>query len=160
MSDFVAGYDRHVLTLGDRLVGHGKPTLFVAEEGQANAGDPMIALRMIQIAADAGADAIEFQLAIADDLYVRSHEGHAIYQGREFDQSELALLVTTASKLGIGFVATALSPKLVPTLSELGCTLFNLNSSDLDNPEMIDSVTDTGKPFLISTAMALSLIHI
>lgn len=153
MSDIAAERAPGFLVLGERRVGPGQPTLVVVEEGQANGGDLEIALRMIGIAAAAGADAIEFQLAIADDFYVRSHAGHANYRRREFNGDQLARLIRSAAGLGIGVVATALSHRLVPVLAELGCTLFNVNSSDLDNPEMLDAVAASGKPFLISTAM-------
>ena len=55
------------LRVGDREIGPGHPTFFIAEEGQANQGNLDLALQMIRVAAWAHADAIEFQLAIADD---------------------------------------------------------------------------------------------
>ena len=143
-----------MLGIGDRLIGPGHPTLFVVEEGQANQGNLGLALEMIRVAAWAGADAIEFQLAIADDFYVRSHPDHAIYKAQEFTTDQLRQLLATAQKAGIIAYAAPLSSRLVMVLADLGCPLFNINSSDLNNPDMLDVVADTGRPFFLSTAMA------
>ena len=150
------GTDQQIapIVVRDKRIGPGAPTFFVAEEGQANNGDLQVALRMISIAAAAGADAIEFQLAIADDFYVRTHTYHAIYKEREFDREQLEELFACATDTGIIASAVPLSQRLVPVLAELGCSLFNINSSDLDNPDMLDAVAETGYPFFISTAMA------
>ena len=142
------------LRIGDRHIGFGQPTFFVAEEGQANQGNLGLALEMIRVAAGAGADAIEFQLAIADDFYVRSHPGHAIYKAREFKSDQLRQLFATAKEAGIIVYAAPLSSRLVTVLADLGCPLFNVNSSDVNNPDMLDAVAKTGLPFFLSTAMA------
>ena len=92
------------LRVGDREIGPGRPTFFVAEEGQANQGNLGVAREMIRVAAWAQADAIEFQLAIADDFYIRAHPGHAIYKAREFTADELRSLFATAQEAGNGFL--------------------------------------------------------
>lgn len=142
------------LRIGERHIGNGHPVFFVAEEGQANQGNLGLALEMIRVAAGAGADAIEFQLAIADDFYVRSHSGHAIYKAREFKSDQLRQLFATAEEAGIMAYAAPLSSRLVAVLADLGCPLFNVNSSDVNNPDMLDAVAKTGLPFFLSTAMA------
>lgn len=142
------------LRIGDRLIGPGHPTFIVVEEGQANQGNVGLALEMIRVAAWAGADAIEFQLAIADDFYVRSHPGHAVYKDREFNAEQLRELFAVAREVGITAYAAPLSSRLVTILADLGCQLFNVNSSDLNNPDMLDAVAGTGRPVFLSTAMA------
>ena len=142
------------LIVSSKRIGPGEPTFFVAEEGQANGGDLQIAKKMIRIAASVGADAIEFQLAIADDFYVRGHPNYEIYREREFSRSELKELFSYAERAGIIACAVPLSSHLVPILADFACSLFNVNSSDLDNPDMLDAVVETGCPFFISTAMA------
>ena len=142
------------LRVGDREIGPGRPTFFVAEEGQANQGNLGVAREMIRVAAWAQADAIEFQLAIADDFYIRAHPGHAIYKAREFTADELRSLFATAQEAGILAYAAPLSSRLVAVLADVGCSLFNINSSDLNNPDMLDAVAATGVPFFLSTAMA------
>jgi hypothetical protein len=43
---------------------------------------------------------------------------------------------------GIIAYAAPLSSKLVTLLADLDCPLFNVNSSDLNNPDMLDAVAD------------------
>ena len=142
------------IIVNDMTIGPGEHTFFVAEEGQANDGDFNLALKMVAIAAAAKVDAIEFQLAIADDFYIRSHPIHPIYARRQFSRRQLNELLSCICEAGIVPVATVFSSRLVQDLVDLGCPLFNISSCDIDNPEILDSITETGRPFFISTAMA------
>lgn len=139
--------------IGLKEVGLGK-LFFIIEEGQANLGDFNKAIQMIDAASKTGADAIEFQLAKADDFYVRNHEGFEIYKKREFDNSQLADLILYTKKRGLEFIASPLSHNLVELLAKLGCSGFNVNASDLINPDIIDAVCDSRKPFLLSLPLA------
>ena len=127
---------------------------FIIEEGQANLGDFKKAILMIETASKTGADAIEFQLARADDFYMKSHEGYNIYLKREFSDSQLADFISYTKNKGLEFIASPLSHKIVPTLSKFGCSGFNINASDLINPDIIDAVLETGFPFFLSLPLA------
>ena len=101
---------------------------FVVEEAQFNLGNYDKAIQMINMTSLTGADAIEFQLAIADDFYIRSEPGYAIYKTREFSDEQLQKLVTTAHQNKLHFVATCLSYKLVRKMAALGADAFNINA--------------------------------
>ena len=49
------------VTIGSRVVGGGRPTYVIAEIGLNHNGDVEIAKQLIDVAADAGADAVKFQ---------------------------------------------------------------------------------------------------
>lgn len=147
------GFDAPI-PVGGHVIGDGHPAFFIIEEGQANQGSLETAVGMIHLAARAHAPAIEFQFSIADDFYVRSHPGHALYRKREFSKDELTIISRTAANAGIVLSATPLADKLVETLADIGYGLFNVNSSDLVNPRMLDAVAMIGLPFMLSTAMA------
>ena len=49
------------IEIAGRLVGEGQPCYVIAEAGVNHNGDPALAKRLIDIAADAGADAVKFQ---------------------------------------------------------------------------------------------------
>ena len=132
----------------------GSSLFFIAEEGQANLGDFQTALAMIDIAADVGVDAIEFQLARAKDFYVASHPGYEKYAKREFSDAQHRELVQRARERGIAFIAAPLSHHLVPSLRQAGCSAFNINASDLTNPDIIDAVVASDLPFFLSVPMA------
>jgi len=145
---------RMEMQVGDHVIGQDHPTFFVIEEGQANEGKYELALRMIELAAQSGAAAIEFQFAVADDFYVRTHHMHAIYKAREFSQEQLVGLRQAAEQRRILISASPLSDRLMERLVDAGYTLFNINASDIVNPRMLDAVAETGMPFMVGTSMA------
>ena len=49
------------VTIGSRVVGGGRPAYVIAEIGLNHNGDVELAKRLIDVAADAGADAVKFQ---------------------------------------------------------------------------------------------------
>jgi N,N'-diacetyllegionaminate synthase len=127
---------------------------FIVEEGQFNLGSFEKALQMIEITGKTGATAIEFQLAYADDFYIKSDQGHHIYKGREFSDQQLKDLVDFSRENGLEFVATCLSHKLVNKMATFGCSAFNINASDINNLYIVDAVVESGLPFLVSTPLA------
>jgi len=133
--------------------GHNK-NYFVIEEGQANLGSIDKALQMVDVSAEIGADAIEFQLAIASDFYIKNHSGFKLYSEREFSTTQLIQLVNRTKERKIDLVVAPFSPKIIEVLTKHDCSAFNINSSDLNNPDILDAVSDSGKPFFLSLLLA------
>src|SRR3990167_3357941 len=133
--------------IGNRIVGEDAPPFFSIEEGQANWGHFKTALKMVDLAAEAGADGIDFQLARADDFYVKNHPDHQSYSQREFSDDQLLTLVSYVRQSGIEMIVTPLSHKIIQPLADVGCSAFNINASDLTNPDVIDAVIATKLPF-------------
>ena len=84
-----------------------------AEEGQANQGDINLAIKMCKKAAAAGADGIEFQFFLADDMYIRKDPGHATYQSKELAMEQIRDLITAAHGEGLIVQVAGLSPRIV-----------------------------------------------
>ena len=141
------------LRIGNLNCNRSSPTLMIAEEGQANQGDPNLALKMIELAQKCGADGIEFQLSIASRIYISSHEGYRIYKKREFSQEIIKELISEAHTKNMIFQATCLSEELIEVASKFDADVLVINAMDLNNPRMLDTVALTGKPFFISTLM-------
>lgn len=139
--------------IGALSVGGGR-TLFVVEEGQANMGRFEFALKMIEEAAITGADAIEFQLATAADFYVRDHRGYAIYKDREFSDLQLKQLCDHAKENKIELIVAPFSLHVIESMTKYGASGFNINGSDLTNPEILDAVAKSGLPFFLSILLA------
>lgn len=142
-----------LVDIGSKRIGSGR-TFFIIEEGQASLGDFNTALEMIELAAYCGGDAIEFQLARAGDLYVKHHAGYGVYKSREFSDAQLVELVAKVKESGLEMIVAPLSHKLISKLVDAGCSAFNINASDLNNPDIIDSICDSGLPFFLSLPLA------
>ena len=127
--------------------------LMFAEEGQANQGDFKLALKMVDLSYQSGADGIEFQLGIAKDLYLASDPGYKIYLDREFDHNQIKDLIEYTHSKNMVFQAAPLSTKIVEVLLDCGVDAFTINAMDLNNPFMLDAVAESGIPFWIATLM-------
>lgn len=127
---------------------------FIIEEGQFNEGAFDKAIAMIEVAGKTGANAIEFQLAYADDFYIKSENGYSIYKKREFSDDQLKELVSFTHKQKLDFIATCLSHKLVKKMASFGADSFNINASDINNPAIVDEVVNTTMPFFVSMPLA------
>src|SRR5271165_3382403 len=81
------------LTLGQRCVGQQHPCFVIAEAGVNHNGRPDWAVRLIDVAADAGADAVKFQTFRTDRLVSRGAP-KAQYQRRTTaaDESQFDML--------------------------------------------------------------------
>lgn len=140
--------------IGNRIIKEGGEPFFSVEEGQANWGDFNKALEMVDLAAECGADGIDFQLTRADDFYVKDHEEYKCYRRREFTDDQLLDLVSYVKKSGIESIVTPFSHNIIQPLADAGCSAFNINASDLTNPDVIDTVVKTGLPFFLSLPLA------
>src|SRR5512136_1302280 len=61
------------IQIADRLIGEGHPTYIIAEIGVNHNGILALALKLIDIAADAGSDAVKFQKRKLDKLYGKKY---------------------------------------------------------------------------------------
>src|SRR5437763_11103963 len=69
--------------IGERLVGPGEPCYVVAEAGSNHNRDLNTAYRLIDAAAEAGADAVKFQTYSAERIYARGTPMAAYLEGTE-----------------------------------------------------------------------------
>jgi len=141
------------VTIGTRCCSRRDVTLLVAEEGQANQGDVKVALKMISLAAKCGADGIEFQLSVARDLYISTHEGYQLYKEREFAPDVIEELICVVHSKNMFFQAACLSERLIDIVVQKGADVLVSNATDLNNPRMLDALSGCGKPFFIATLM-------
>jgi N,N'-diacetyllegionaminate synthase len=142
-----------LMRIGGRIIGEGREPLMVAEEGQANQGDVAVAMKMIHLAAESGADGIEFQFFLADDMYVQRDPGYAIYKSRELAADQIRDIIAIAKGKGLLCQVAGLSPTIIELCASVGADLFVVNATDLNNPQIIDAVAATGKPFWLATLM-------
>lgn len=59
------------IKIGNRLVGEGEPCFIIAEAGSNHDGKLEQAKQLIDVANEAGADAVKFQTYSAEQLYFR-----------------------------------------------------------------------------------------
>jgi N,N'-diacetyllegionaminate synthase len=143
-------------------------TLIIAEAGVNHNGDLGLALRLVDAAADAGADLVKFQTFSADRL-VTPTARKAEYQTRTTDasQSQQAMLrnleltremhealIARCRARGVGFFSTAFDLESVDLLVALGVDRFKIPSGEITNLPYLRHIASYGKPVIVSTGMA------
>ena len=157
------------LKIGDRLVGKGQPVFVIAEAGVNHNGSFDLALKLIDAASDAGADAVKFQTFRAEQV-VTSAGKMADYQkrniGKEDSQVEMLrrlelkedwypALIKRAKEKGIIFISTPHGGmESVDLLQHYDVPAFKFGSGDLTNLPLLEYAAKFGKPMLISTGMS------
>src|SRR5512136_2482943 len=107
------------IKIGDRLVGEGQPTYVIGEIGVNHNGFLDLALKLIDVAVDAGADAVKFQKRNLEKLYAKKYLDNAnagektlryllpILQQVELADEDYYRIVEYCQKKGITFLSSA-----------------------------------------------------
>ena len=150
--------------IGGRLVGSGQPAYVIAEAGANHNRDLGMARELIDVAADAGADAVKFQTYTGKDLY-SSKTPDFEYLDDERSPQELldaialprewqAELAEHAAARGIHFFSSPFDREAVDQLAELGVPALKIASFEIVDTPLIEHAASTGIPLIISTGMA------
>ncbi len=139
----------------------------IAEAGVNHNGSLELAMRLVDAARDAGADAVKFQTFRAEDVvtpqavtaeYQRSNTGETsqfeMIKKLELDEAAHAQLARHCEKTGIEFFSTPFSEDAVALLVRLGVQRLKLPSGEITNKPLLECAADTGLPLFMSSGMA------
>lgn len=147
---------------------HSK-VFIIAEAGVNHNQDLNLAVQLVDIAADAGADAVKFQTFKAEDVvteegematYQKKNTGQMMSQremlkGLELPEEFYAPIIEKCKKRNILFMSTPHGgKKSVDFLENLGVKAYKIGSGDLTNYILLDKVAKTKKPIILSSGMA------
>lgn len=155
------------IAIQGRSIGAGAPCFIIAEAGVNHNGDLALAHRLVDAAADAGADAVKFQTFDADalasaDAPSAAYQQLATGQGSQRDMlRRLTLdepahieLKRHADARGIIFLSTPFESASVELLERLQVPAFKVPSGELTNHLFLRLLAQKGKPLLVSTGMS------
>ncbi len=108
---------------------------------------------MIDVAADAGANAVKFQLFRANFLYPDGGELYDIFKSIELDPDWIPELEKHARNCGVHFMASAFDRQSVDVLEAAGTPAHKIASSETTDLPFVHYVASKGKPVIISTGM-------
>lgn len=156
------------MTIGDRTVGAGAPCLVVAEIGVNHNGDRELGRRLVEAAADAGADAVKLQSFRAAGV-VSVDAPKAAYQMQttaaeesqlemlqrlELDEDAHRELKRCAAERGLLFLSTPFDAASIDLLMRIGVDAVKVASPDLTNFLLLDLVAPLRVPVVLSTGLA------
>jgi N,N'-diacetyllegionaminate synthase len=125
----------------------------IAEIGNNHEGDFGLAIEMVQMAVEAGADAVKFQTIVPTRLVSEADEKRVRQLTRfQFDANQFEELSRQAEASGLSFISTPFDLEVVTFLNPLVCA-FKIASGDNDFWPLIDRVTQTGKPLIVSMGL-------
>jgi N-acetylneuraminate synthase len=156
------------VTVAGRGIGPGHRCFVIAEAGVNHNGSADLAHRLVDAAADAGADAVKFQ-TFDPDLVVAADAPKAEYQiantgGHESQRDMLRRLVLArrdfealyrhAADRGVLFLSTPFDDASADFLEELGVAAFKVPSGEVTNLPFLARLAAKGRPLLLSTGMS------
>jgi len=150
------------VTLGEGL----KPFL-IAELSANHDRDLDLALRLVDIAAEAGWDCVKFQTYDADTLTVPSTHSsmkidpvwgtdnlYDLYNSAGMPMEFHAPLFERARERGLVPFTSVYDPRDMEFVEGLGCAVYKIASFEMTFDDLLIEVAATGKPIIMSTGMA------
>jgi N-acetylneuraminate synthase len=135
-------------------------TVVIAEAAVEHLGNLNVAMRMADAAKDSGVDIIKYQMHIPDSEMLPNK---IKFWGGSLDQilDDFNLTVKDHEKLiqhcediGIQYLCTPFCAEAVGVLNDLGVIGFKTGSGELGNLQLMEEISKTGKPAIISTGMS------
>ena len=149
-------------------IGAGSPTFIIAEAGVNHNGDVGMARQLVDVAVEAGADAVKFQTYDSGRLFTRNapqadyqlqNTGTAQSQFDMMHPLELSPeshreLMAYCEERGILFLSSPFEEASADFLADLGVAAYKIPSGEINNLPYLAHIARKGKPMIVSTGMS------
>ncbi|MEI7988217.1 MAG: N-acetylneuraminate synthase family protein [Chloroflexota bacterium] len=152
------------VTIGDFVIDETSSTFIIAEIGVNHNGSLDIAKRMIDLAAEAGADCAKFQMRHLETLYKDTANTNAENLGAQYQIDILSRFQLTPEEMFAAFdhckqqgilpLCTPWDTESIIALEKYGMPAYKVASADLTNHDLLAEIAKTGKPMICSTGMS------
>lgn len=160
------------IKIGKRIIGEQHPTLLVAEMSGNHNQDFDTAVKIIEAAAKAGADAVKLQTYTPDTITINCRDNRFLIGGDENPDAweKLALydlyvgantpwewhkeLKELVESLGLIFFSTPFDHTAVDFLEDLGVPCYKIAAYEATDITLLRKVASTGKPVIMSVGFA------
>jgi N-acetylneuraminate synthase len=158
------------LKIGKQWVGEGYPCFIIAEAGSNHNRNFRQALKLIDIAAEAKADAVKFQTYSAEKIYSRKTPMASYIKKNKLVKDKESLydlikkieiprqwhkdLMAYCKKKNIIFMSTPFDLEAVDELEAVGVLAHKIASFEITHLPLLEHTAKTGKPIILSTGMA------
>lgn len=152
--------------IGRSHIGDGNPAYLIGEIGLNHNGDVEIAKQLIDVAADAGMQAVKFQKR-TPEISTPEHMKavprstpwgdmtYLEYRYRvEFDRDQYIAVGDHATMRGLDWFASPWDEPAVEFLEDLNVVAYKIASASVTDLGLLSAVAETGKPVILSTGMS------
>ena len=151
--------------IGNKMVGEGEPVFVTAEIGINHNGSVNIAKQLIDVAVEAGCDAVKFQKRTVDIVYTSEElakprespfgdtNGDLKY-GLEFGKEEYDEIDRYCKERGITWFASCWDEGSVDFIDQYDPPCYKIASASLIDDDLLMHTKSKGKPIMLSTGMS------
>jgi sialic acid synthase len=156
------------IKLGNTVISDNGDFFVIAEIGHNHQGDLDIAMKMIDVAAECGVQAVKFQkrnnkTLYVSDMYKKPYDNENSFgktygehrEALEFDKKEYHKLKKHAEEKGLLFIATAFDFESADLLDEIGVSAYKVASGDITNYPLLEYIAKKRKPVFLSTGACM-----
>ena len=156
------------IKIGNRTVSDESAVFIIAEAGVNHNSDMELAKRLVDVAVEAGADAVKFQTFRAEHLILsdipkapyqqvttdKQATQYQMLKGLEVSHEQNLELVRYCVEKGIIFLTTPFESVSLDSLDSLDLPAYKIASTDTTNLPFLIEVAKKGKPIILSTGMS------
>jgi len=154
------------VTIGRSTIGAGEPVYVIGEIGLNHNGDVDLAMQLIDVAADAGAQAVKFQkrtpeISTPEHMKATPRDTpwgqmtYLDYRYRvEFSREQYVEIGDYATLRGLDWFASPWDEPSVDFLEDLNVVAHKVASASVTDLGMLRALAATGKPIILSTGMS------
>ncbi len=161
---------RHpLLSIGQHQIGGSNPAFIIAEIGNNHNGSLDLAKQLVDLAIDAGANCVKFQMRNLQELY--TNEGNSqdvkedlgsqyvldLLERFQLHDEDWAALFAYCREKGICALCTPWDEASVHSLENYGVEAYKVSSADFTNHQLLRCIAEKGKPMICSTGMSTEI---
>ncbi|MEI8155481.1 MAG: N-acetylneuraminate synthase family protein [Burkholderiales bacterium] len=161
-------------SIAGRSIGPDDPPYCIAEVGINHNGDLALAKRMVEVAKEAGANAVKFQTFKAEEFcgdpeqpFTYQSQGKsvtesmlAMFKRHEFSDEQWRDIKTHSDTVGITFFSTPQNRPDLDLLMSIGVPAIKVGSDDFTNLPLLRSYAAENLPLILSCGMSdLAEVH-
>lgn len=154
-------------SIGEKKIGNGHSVFVIAEAGSNHNRNMKQAKKLIEIAAEAEADAVKFQTYSAETLYSKKTPNPEYLEGKikqktvwqmikdiELPREWQGELADYSRSHGLIFLSTPFDYDAIEELEELNILAYKIASFEIVDLPFLKEIAKTKKPIILSTGMA------
>jgi len=151
--------------IGDRWIGDGEPCYVIAEIGINHNGDPKVMRKLIEVASEAGADAVKFQKRTVDVVYTADDLARPretpfgttngdLKRHLELSADAFHAIDRQCKETGLHWFSSCWDEQAVTFCEAFDPPAYKVASASLTDHGLLRAKRATGRPIILSTGMS------